>query len=353
MAIWTSAATAALFLLQYGRASAAFGASLLRRTAAAQSTSFSVVKSQIRPRSSELYRRDTTIRKMCGLVAAVDDVWSEDQQELTEKTDLLDPEILRQTTRILDHRGPDGHHTHHSKKDSPCQWGMGHTRLAIVDPSNRNADMPFALTFDNDRTIHLAANGEIYNHETLYNDMVENDGWTFERFSGSDCEVIAHAYAKYGGPKAVEKLDGMFAFVVFEEDDKTGEIRQAFAARDPVGIKPLYYGKSGSSYVFASELKALVGHVDAETVVAIPPGHYWTPDTGLVCYYNPEWLRNVSLLCARQTMSSRDGIFVEPLVCSQFLFSSFRRNTNLGKIHRTQSPMRRFVQHSPKLSRNA
>lgn len=237
-----------------------------------------------------------TARRMCGLVAAVDDVWSPIgtyfESQSNERTPLLDPEILLRATRLLDHRGPDGHRIHHSDADAPVHWGMGHTRLAIVDPSNRKADMPFALPFDGDRTIHLAANGEIYNHETLYADMVA-EGWSFGRSSGSDCEVIAHAYAKYGGPKAVERLDGMFAFVVFEEDTTTGEIRHAFAARDPVGIKPLYYGKSGPSFVFASELKALVGHVDAETVVAMPPGHYWTPEKGLVCYYNPEWLRVV------------------------------------------------------------
>ena len=256
-------------------------------------------RSEIPPRccADVSTNRGTTARHMCGLVAAVDDVWSPkvsstSTSQSNKKTDLLRPEVLRQVTRILDHRGPDGHHIHHSDSDAPVQWGMGHTRLAIVDPSNRKADMPFALPLEGDRTIHLAANGEIYNHETLYKNLVE-DGWTFERVSGSDCEVIAHAYSKYGGPKAVELLDGMFAFVVFEEDNKTGEIRQAFAARDPVGIKPLYYGKSGSSFVFASELKALVGHVDAETVVAMPPGHYWTPETGLVCYYNPEWLRKV------------------------------------------------------------
>lgn len=165
---------------------------------------------------------------------------------------------------------------------------MGHTRLAIVDPENRKADMPFQLEFD-DRTIHLAANGEIYNHEALYHEM--KDPYPLQ--SHSDCEVIGHAYAKYGGPKAVSMLDGMFAFVIFEEID--GEIKQAFAARDPVGIKPLYYGKTKQgSYVFASELKALVGHVDPSTVVLVPAGHYWTPEEGLVCYYNPDWLRKVS-----------------------------------------------------------
>jgi len=177
------------------------------------------------------------------------------------------------------------------------RWSMGHTRLAIVDPANRNADMPFNLKFG-DKTIHLAANGEIYNHNEIYERMSAQEGWDHARFSGSDCEVIAHAYAKYGGPEAAAKLDGMFAFVVFEEDGTDGSVK-AFAARDPVGIKPLYYGrtsatsdpKDAGAYMFASELKALVGHVDPSTVVALPPGHYWTPETGMVCYYNPDWLR--------------------------------------------------------------
>ena len=189
---------------------------------------------------------------------------------------------------------------------------MGHTRLAIVDPSNRKADMPFNLKFESTgKTIHLAANGEIYNHEGLYDAMSSGgdgvDGgrpWPHERISGSDCEVIAHAYGRYGGPKAASMLDGMFAFVVFEEDHETGQVK-AFAARDPVGIKPLYYGRTAcpegkegeaAAYVFSSELKALVGHVDPSTVVALPPGHYWTPETGMVRYYDPDWLMKVRLL---------------------------------------------------------
>lgn len=243
-----------------------------------------------------------TSLNMCGLVAAIDDLWTSDQtttsaNEYKNRTDLLQPAILEQTTRLLDHRGPDGYQIHHSdletsSSSSTHKWGMGHTRLAIVDPSNRQADMPFALNFDN-VTIHLAANGEIYNHERLYETMQQQDNWNYRRTSGSDCEIIGHAYARYGGPEMVQLLDGMFAFVIYEQDALTGDIRQAFAARDPVGIKPLYYGKSGDSWVFASELKALVGHVDAGTVVAVPPGHYWTPQTGLVCYYNPQWLREV------------------------------------------------------------
>lgn len=264
-------------------------------------------------------------RGMCGLVAAIDDVWTSSSRTAAttttssswEEIPILDNrEVLRQTTRILDHRGPDGYQIstgiiggnggtipqqQQQQRRRQARWSMGHTRLAIVDPSNRFADMPFNLKFrteNGEKIVHLAANGEIYNHEKIYRKMVDEDGWDHTRISGSDCEVIAHAYAKYGGPKTASMLDGMFAFVAFEEDVKTGTVR-AFAARDPVGIKPMYYGRtkntndgSAAAYVFSSELKALVGHADPDTVVAIPPGHYWTPEEGLVCFYNPEWLRN-------------------------------------------------------------
>jgi asparagine synthase (glutamine-hydrolysing) len=248
---------------------------------------------------------------MCGLVAAIDDIWTTRSAGATRGSIPLldDREALRQTTRILDHRGPDGYEIStgtvggDAEAANHARWSMGHTRLAIVDPSNRSADMPFNLKFrtgseGSEKIVHLAANGEIYNHEEIYKNMVSSDGWNHDRISGSDCEVIAHAFAKYGGPKTAAMLDGMFGFVAFEEDVQTGKI-SAFAARDPVGIKPLYYGRTkgkdsdeAGAYVFSSELKALVGHADPDTVVAIPPGHYWTPEEGLVCYYNPEWLRD-------------------------------------------------------------
>mmetsp|Transcript_12988 Transcript_12988/g.14864 ORF Transcript_12988/g.14864 Transcript_12988/m.14864 type:complete len:650 (+) Transcript_12988:142-2091(+) len=244
-------------------------------------------------------------REMCGLVAAIDDIWSNSNSVTRKDIPILSKDTMSKAAQILQHRGPDGMQVSTGivgKEGSANQarWSMGHTRLAIVDPSNRLADMPFNLSFKTekgDKIIHLAANGEIYNHNSIYKDMVTKEGWKHDRISGSDCEVIAHAYAKFGGPKTVSMLDGMFAFVIFEEDVKTGKVK-AFAARDPVGIKPLYYGRTKSSnnndaaYVFASELKALVGHADPSTIVAIPPGHYWTPEEGLQCYYNPEWLRN-------------------------------------------------------------
>jgi asparagine synthase (glutamine-hydrolysing) len=253
-----------------------------------------------------------TKRLMCGLIAAIDDIWDQNNSGKFGNVPLLndyDKEntLLQETTKKLYHRGPDGQtcasgSLGDDKTAKKARWAMGHTRLAIVDPNNRKADMPFQLDFEVDgktKVIKLAANGEIYNHEQVYKNLVENDGWNHDRISQSDCEVIAHSFAMNGGPATAKALDGMFALVVFEENSD-GTVN-AFAARDPVGIKPLYYGRKSSaddetdasSYVFSSELKALVGQVDPSTVVAIPAGHYWTPEEGLVCYYNPDWLRKV------------------------------------------------------------
>jgi asparagine synthetase B (glutamine-hydrolysing) len=159
----------------------------------------------------------TSRREMCGLVAAIDDVWTPRTSFRGEIPILDDREALRRTTRILDHRGPDGYQIStgtlggDTDSEQHARWSMGHTRLAIVDPSNRFADMPFNLKFktkDGEKIVHLAANGEIYNHEKIYKTLVESDGWDQSRISGSDCEVIAHAYAKYGGPKTAATLDG-------------------------------------------------------------------------------------------------------------------------------------------------
>ena len=258
--------------------------------------------------------RQSSQRLMCGLVAAIDDIWTSkpvgyDDIALLNDYDKETNEVLKKTSDILYHRGPDGMTCSsgaigNDDVGSKARWAMGHTRLAIVDPNNRKADMPFQLDFEVDgkmKKIKLAANGEIYNHEKVYADLVENDAWNHDRISGSDCEVIAHSFARHGGAATAAKLDGMFAFVVFEEDAESGNVK-AFAARDPVGIKPLYFGRASNAdsqstdatgYVFASELKALVGHVVPDSVTAIPAGHYWTPEEGLVCYHNPDWLRKV------------------------------------------------------------
>ena len=253
------------------------------------------------PKATDLQKRK------CGLLAAIDNIWSPHYNQSTPSTSpLLNDEYpLRSATGTMIHRGPDGRHTargnilsnqgHTNPGDEHGvgpKWVMGHQRLAIVDPDSHAADMPFLLEFGGER-YRLVANGEIYNHNSVYDELVTNHGWKYDKISKSDCETIAHACAALGPEEAVKKLDGMFAFVLFKEGDSENA-PVAFAARDPVGIKPLYYGETGDGAVaFASELKALVGHVQAGSVRQLPPGHYWTPEGGEVRYHWPEWNFNV------------------------------------------------------------
>ncbi len=100
--------------------------------------------------------------------------------------------------------------------------------------------------------------------------------------TGSDSEVLLQLY-RHKGPDFVKELNGIFGFVcVGDGGDKM------LAARDHCGIKPLYmgYGENGSIW-FASELKAICDQCD--TIEEFPAGYYWTPASGFVKYYNPEW----------------------------------------------------------------
>ena len=199
-------------------------------------------------RSTASAGHQTVTKRQCGLLAAFDNVWSPGYSGPSKAPILTDEYTLSAATGTMLHRGPDGRHTarghlSESSEGSSPQWAMGHQRLAIVDPDSHAADMPFLLTFGagtpNEKKLKLAANGEIYNHKILYDDIVNNHGWTEKRISKSDCEVIAHACAAMGPEEAVKHLDGMFAFCLFEEASGDGsKPAAAFAARDPVGIKP-------------------------------------------------------------------------------------------------------------------
>jgi asparagine synthase (glutamine-hydrolysing) len=250
-------------------------------------------------------------QRQCGFLAAIGPAASASSIVCPL---LTDEALMQLATSKLEHRGPDGRFvklgtfpSSANETTTLLHWSLGHQRLAIVDPHNHAADMPFVLYFPQAQTtIHLVANGEIYNHDILYDDLVKSHGWDMPRQSKSDCEVIAHAIACLGPEATCRKLDGMFAFTAFIHDHQHHTIR-TFCARDPVGIKPIYTGNaisasssttssssssntSTTTKLFASELKALVGHVDPTSVTAIPPGHYWSNDTGLVRYHQPPWL---------------------------------------------------------------
>jgi len=167
--------------------------------------------------------------------------------------------------RMLDamgHRGPDDRGVH--------VFGnmvFGHTRLSIVDVARGHQPI---LTKDG-RT-GVICNGEIYNFWDIRQGLAPRHDFK----TTSDTEVILHLYQEKG-PDCARDLDGMFAFALFHEDD-------FMLARDPIGIKPLYYGYTNGNLYFTSELGAMT-LAGVDEVHEFPPGHYYTPGQGFVKYY--------------------------------------------------------------------
>jgi asparagine synthase (glutamine-hydrolysing) len=165
------------------------------------------------------------------------------------------PVDLGEVVRIRDAmttRGPDGDGLWH---DSTRRIAFGHRRLAIIDITDAGAQP----MLDEQHGIVIIFNGEIYNFRGL-RAQFETRGYKFR--SNSDTEVLLAGYAIHG-PEMVRMLRGMFAFAIWDERKQ-----QLFLARDPLGIKPLYYSKTGSFFRFASQVNALraggvVGHGDS------------------------------------------------------------------------------------------
>lgn len=153
-----------------------------------------------------------------------------------------DEEKLKEMVKIQNHRGPDDQGTFIGGGIS-----LGHNRLSIIDLSPAGHQ---PMSYGNGRYT-ITFNGEIYNFLELRQEL-ELKGHSFK--SKSDTEVILAAYAEWG-KEAVKKLNGIFAFAIWDRD--RGEL---FLARDHVGVKPLYYFWDGQRFIFASEIKAILKH---------------------------------------------------------------------------------------------
>ena len=164
----------------------------------------------------------------------------------------------------LAHRGPDGT----GEVGFPHAW-IGHTRLSIVDVEGGRQPLRTP-----DGELWMVGNGEVYNHRRL---RAELPAGAAPR-TDSDNEVPLHLIGAHG-PSSLRRLRGMYALCAATEEG--GFI----AARDPVGIKPLFWARRGELTVFASELKAFDEdwHPDVEL---FPPGHFWTPETGLERFHH-------------------------------------------------------------------
>jgi asparagine synthase (glutamine-hydrolysing) len=172
--------------------------------------------------------------------------------------------------RMMDkqaHRGPDGEGVHIEREKGV----LGHRRLSIMDPERGSQPI-----YNENKSAVIIANGEIYNHKALRRQLAAHHNFS----TTSDTETILHLFEDWGLETA-QRLDGMFAVAVAEGND-------LFLARDPIGIKPLYYGlynkgQAGERLYFASELKALADWTD--NVREFPPGTYYHSQEGFQSYY--------------------------------------------------------------------
>ena len=172
---------------------------------------------------------------MCGIVGGI---WWDDTAAIEFAT-------LQRMTEALRHRGPDGSGHYHRPLSDEDRIGvaLGHRRLAVIDVEGGAQPMT-----NEDGSIHVIFNGEIYNYRTL-RDELRRSGHRFR--TDTDTEVIVHLYEEFGAD-CPDRLNGMFAFAIWDANR-----HQLFVARDRLGEKPLFFRPGRDGFWFASELKAL------------------------------------------------------------------------------------------------
>jgi len=185
---------------------------------------------------------------MCGIFVSMGEI---------EKSQM--DEVLQ----LLHHRGPD-----EGKSVVTDRVHLGHRRLSII-----GLDDGIQPIHNAEKDQWIVCNGEIYNFESIKSELESKTSFLTQ----SDSEVVLKLIESEDA-KAIDQLDGMFAFFIADERNDS-----FIVARDPLGIKPLYYGlDQGGQYVFSSELKAIERFVHQPE--EFPHGHYFTPEEGFVCY---------------------------------------------------------------------
>ena len=209
-----------------------------------------------------------------------------------------DGTVLEKMMNRIVHRGPDS-----AGKYIDSDIALGFRRLSIIDLAE--GDQPM---FNEDKSLVLVFNGEIYNFKDLRAELIKS-GHTFA--NNSDSEVLLHGYEQWG-EELVGRLRGMFAHGIFDRRDKS-----VFAARDMFGIKPFYYTFMNGSFIFGSEIKSFLDHPDFKkelneealghylsfqyspteetffkNVFKLPPAHYFTLKNGEMRktrYFRPDF----------------------------------------------------------------
>lgn len=149
--------------------------------------------------------------------------------------------VINNMIKKIIHRGPDDQNSYQDDKVS-----LGFARLSIIDLNNGRQPMT-----NEDESIVIVFNGEIYNYQEIKKDLVKK-GHSFK--TNSDTEVLVHGYEEYGA-KLLKKLRGMYAFTIWDKNNN-----KLFGARDIFGIKPYYYYKKNNNFLFGSEIKGFLEH---------------------------------------------------------------------------------------------
>lgn len=170
---------------------------------------------------------------MCGLVG-----WFDLNRDLTKQKP-----VMEKMSDTLTPRGP----------DSSGIWisphvALAHRRLVVVDPAGGSQPM---TRYRGDKSYLIVYNGELYNTPDLRREL-NSRGYKFQ--GHSDTEVLLVSYMEWG-EKCVDHFNGIFAFAIWDKGNQS-----LFLARDRVGVKPLFYAIRGTSFIFGSEIKALLSH---------------------------------------------------------------------------------------------
>jgi asparagine synthase (glutamine-hydrolysing) len=170
---------------------------------------------------------------MCGICGVL---------RLGNETAPVEPGLVARMTAVLAHRGPDDSGTYINGR-----VGLGHRRLAVIDLS-RNGHQPMC---NEDGSVWITFNGEVYNFRELKKDFrLDERGHVFR--SATDTEVLVHLYEELG-PAMAAKLNGMFAYAIWD-----ARRQELHLARDPFGVKPLFYTRLADRFLFGSEIKSLL-----------------------------------------------------------------------------------------------
>jgi len=197
-----------------------------------------------------------------------------------------DKNLLKSMISQINHRGPDGFGYYVDSKNGA---GLAHARLSIID-----IDGGAQPIHNEDKTIWVTFNGEIYNYKELRT-ALKKKGHVF--YTNTDTEVIVHAYEQYGKEFA-SYLNGQFAIAIWDENTKT-----AILVRDRVGIQPLFYTRDKRATYFASEIKSLLVHPSVRNGLnekqLSSVFTYWSTSPGLTVFQNIYEVESGSMIIIR------------------------------------------------------